>query len=50
VHDPTAYDLGGVSGNAGIFSTVEDLMKFMLFMLNESPVKLVSEATLHYWT
>ena len=29
VHDPTAYYLGGVSGNAGLFSTVFDLIKFM---------------------
>ena len=29
VHDPTAFYLGGVSGNAGIFSTVFDLIKFM---------------------
>jgi len=25
VHDPTAYILGGVSGNAGLFSTASDL-------------------------
>lgn len=35
VHDPTAYYLGGVSGNAGLFSTVYDLIKFMQMMLGK---------------
>ncbi|EAS01357.1 beta-lactamase (macronuclear) [Tetrahymena thermophila SB210] len=34
VHDETAWFLGGVSGNAGIFSTANDLAKFMNMMLN----------------
>lgn len=42
--------MGGVSGNAGLFSNAPDLMKFMLMMLDQSPVKLVSAETLHYWT
>lgn len=28
VHDPTAYLMGGVSGNAGVFSTARDLATF----------------------
>lgn len=34
VHDPTAYILGGVSGNAGVFSTYKDLVTLMTMMLN----------------
>jgi CubicO group peptidase (beta-lactamase class C family) len=34
VHDETAALLGGVSGNAGLFSTAPDLYKFMKMMLN----------------
>ncbi|GAB4456103.1 MAG: hypothetical protein OHK0029_13460 [Armatimonadaceae bacterium] len=34
VHDPTARALGGVSGNAGLFSTAEDLAVFCQMMLN----------------
>jgi CubicO group peptidase (beta-lactamase class C family) len=28
VHDPNAYAMGGVAGHAGLFSTVDDVMKF----------------------
>ena len=35
VHDPAAAMLGGVSGHAGVFSTVQDLGKLMQ-MLNDS--------------
>ena len=34
VHDETAYLLGGVSGNAGLFSTISDLTKFIKMYLN----------------
>lgn len=34
VHDANAWAMGGVSGNAGIFSTVSDLAKFALMVLN----------------
>ncbi|MDD5765113.1 MAG: serine hydrolase [Candidatus Marinimicrobia bacterium] len=34
VHDENAYWLGGVSGNAGLFSTAEDLAVFGQMMLN----------------
>ena len=35
VHDENAYYLGGVSGNAGLFSTAEDLAIFCQMMLND---------------
>ena len=35
VHDETAWILGGVSGNAGLFSTVEDLSKFAHMYVND---------------
>jgi CubicO group peptidase (beta-lactamase class C family) len=35
VHDETAWILGGVSGNAGIFSTAEDLSKFAFMLVND---------------
>lgn len=35
VHDPRAYRLGGVAGNAGLFSTASDLSRFAKMMLNE---------------
>lgn len=34
VHDPTARALGGVSGNAGLFSTADDLAIFCQMLLN----------------
>lgn len=34
VHDPTAALFGGVSGNAGLFSSAEDLAKLMQMLLN----------------
>lgn len=33
VNDPTAAKLGGVSGNAGVFSTARDLARFAQFVL-----------------
>lgn len=35
VHDPLARLLGGISGNAGLFSTADDLALFARMMLNE---------------
>ena len=35
VHDPTARYLGGVAGNAGLFSTASDLARFAQMMLND---------------
>jgi uncharacterized protein YbbC (DUF1343 family)/CubicO group peptidase (beta-lactamase class C family) len=34
VHDPTARKLGGVSGNAGLFSTADDIAKFVAVLVN----------------
>ena len=33
VHDPRAYRLGGIAGNAGLFSTAHDLARFARMML-----------------
>lgn len=38
VHDPTARRMGGVAGQAGLFSTADDLAKFADFLLRGSPV------------
>lgn len=35
VHDPTARNMGGVAGHAGVFSTADDLAKYAQMMLNE---------------
>ena len=34
VHDPTARNMGGVAGHAGLFSTADDLGRFAQMMLN----------------
>lgn len=34
VHDPSAFLLGEVSGNAGLFSSAYDISRFMLMLLN----------------
>ena len=34
VHDPTARNMGGVAGHAGLFSTADDLSRFAQMMLN----------------
>ena len=38
VHDPTARRMGGVAGNAGLFSTADDLAKFALAILDGSTI------------
>jgi uncharacterized protein YbbC (DUF1343 family)/CubicO group peptidase (beta-lactamase class C family) len=35
VHDPRAFRLGGISGNAGLFSTTEDLTRYARAILGE---------------
>ena len=35
VHDRKAYLMGGVSGHAGVFSTIKDLSKFTKMILND---------------
>lgn len=39
VHDEKAYQLGGVSGHAGLFSTVKDVSNFMEMILNDGLFK-----------
>ncbi len=39
VHDPLAYLRGGISGNAGLFTTVDDYAKFAQMMLNKGEYK-----------
>ena len=34
VHDPTAYNMGGVAGHAGLFSTAEDMAVFAQMLLD----------------
>lgn len=34
-HDPTAQDMGGVAGHAGVFSTADDLAKFAQAILDK---------------
>ena len=34
VHDPAAYNMGGVAGHAGLFSTADDLSLFAQMLLN----------------
>jgi uncharacterized protein YbbC (DUF1343 family)/CubicO group peptidase (beta-lactamase class C family) len=34
VHDPTARNMGGIAGHAGVFSTADDLARFAQMMLN----------------
>jgi uncharacterized protein YbbC (DUF1343 family)/CubicO group peptidase (beta-lactamase class C family) len=34
VHDPTSYNMGGVAGHAGLFSTADDLSLFAQMLLN----------------
>jgi uncharacterized protein YbbC (DUF1343 family)/CubicO group peptidase (beta-lactamase class C family) len=34
VHDPTAYRMGGVAGNAGVFSTADDLAIFVQMLID----------------
>lgn len=53
VHDPRAYELGGIAGHAGLFSTASDLARYATMMLGagtfhaegESPVQILSERT-----
>lgn len=53
VHDETAWALGGVSGNAGLFSSARDLAVFMQMMLNGGSYgdkRIVRPATIARWT
>lgn len=49
VHDGKAYRLEGLSGNAGVFTTAEDLAKFIQMLLNEGKkdgVRILSKSTI----
>jgi uncharacterized protein YbbC (DUF1343 family) len=35
VHDPTARNMGGIAGHAGLFSTAQDLARFCQMLLNK---------------
>jgi len=53
VHDPTARNMGGVAGHAGIFSTADDLARFAQMMLNGGEldgVRLFSALTVKKFT
>ena len=54
VNDPTAAKAGGVSGNAGLFSTGEDLARFAQFLLRGGTApdghRVVSAATVKLFT
>jgi len=53
VHDPTARNMGGVAGHAGLFSTAEDLARFAQMMINGGEldgVRIASAATIQKFT
>jgi CubicO group peptidase (beta-lactamase class C family) len=53
VHDETAWVLGGVSGNAGLFSSARDLAVFVQMLLNGGSyggVRLLKPSTVARWT
>ncbi|MFB3897096.1 MAG: serine hydrolase domain-containing protein [bacterium] len=39
VHDPTAWEMGGVAGHAGLFSTADDMAIFCQMFLNNGEYK-----------
>src|SRR5580658_2368417 len=53
VHDPTARNMGGVAGHAGIFSTADDLARFAQMMINGGEldgVRLFNPLTIQKFT
>jgi uncharacterized protein YbbC (DUF1343 family) len=53
VHDPRAWLLGGVAGNAGVFSTAEDVARFARMLLGEGEldgVRVLSRASVQELT
>jgi len=54
VNDPSAYKLGGMTGNAGLFATARGLARFAQFMLNEGALpdhpRIVKKETVHQFT
>ncbi|MFO0679105.1 MAG: DUF1343 domain-containing protein [Polyangiaceae bacterium] len=52
VHDPRAYLLGGVAGNAGLFATASDLSRFARMILGGGAyrgVRILSKKTVDAW-
>ncbi len=53
VHDPTARFMGGVAGDAGLFSTADDLARFCQMLLNRGTLdaaRVFSPLTVDYFT
>jgi uncharacterized protein YbbC (DUF1343 family)/CubicO group peptidase (beta-lactamase class C family) len=53
VHDPTSYNMGGVAGHAGLFSTADDLTIFAQMLLNGGSykgVRILSSLTVEKMT
>ena len=53
VHDETAWVLGGVSGNAGLFSSARDLAVFMQMLMNGGSygeARILRPTTIARWT
>ena len=53
VHDPTARNMGGVAGHAGLFSTADDLARFAQMMIDGGElngVRLFSPLTVRKFT
>ena len=53
VHDPTARSMGGVAGDAGLFSTADDLARFCEMMLGKGSrqgVRIFSPLTVEKFT
>ena len=53
MHDPRAYLLGGYAGHAGLFSTAEDVGRWVRMLLNGGVLdgnRLLSPRTLRYMT
>ena len=53
VHDPTSYNMGGVSGHAGLFSTADDLAIFAEMLLgggSQKDVRILSPLTVEKMT
>ncbi|MDZ4286336.1 MAG: DUF1343 domain-containing protein [Prosthecobacter sp.] len=50
VHDPSARRMGGVAGHAGVFTTVDDLVRFARMILGEGEldgVRILKAETVH---
>jgi CubicO group peptidase (beta-lactamase class C family) len=53
VHDPAAFACGGLSGNAGLFSSIEDVATYARFMLDKGASnsrQIICAKTIETWT